>query len=314
MKNKKNIITAPLFVSVILFLMPLSEKLLRLTVNNDSNLLLSASAVQLFIFALPAAFYCKIRGIDFLKHAKVKRPPVSSIPFVAASAFTYFLSAIILLYIEYNLLSFSGEDTLAAAAGAAEPFGIALAYVIVPAVSEELFFRSILLSDYSEFKGPLAIAISALFFAMLHFSFVQFPMYFILGIILATMTYVTQSSFPAITVHLINNTLVVFFGKETGEFLKESSSSVILVFVLVIAFMASFAMMLSSMENIYEKRSMLYESGELPGSRREALNGLAKAGKLDVEEKQLVKNAGIFLSPTFFLSVLMFILITLDII
>ncbi len=314
MKDKKNVITAPLFVSVILFLIPLSEKLLRLTVDTDSNLLLSISAVQLFIFALPAAFYCKIRGIDFLKHAKVTRVPVSSIPFVAASAFTYFLSAIILLYIEYNLLSFSGEDTLIAAVGATEPFGIALAYVIVPAVSEELFFRSILLSDYSEFKGPLAIVTSALFFAMLHFSFIQFPMYFILGIILATMTYVTQSSFPAMTVHLINNALVVFLGKGMAEFLKESSSSVILVFILVIAFMASFTMMLSTMENIYEKRSILYDLGELPGSRRQTLSGLAKAGKLDSEEKQLGKTVGIFLSPTFFLSVLVFVLITFDII
>lgn len=315
MKNKRTAIATPLLVSVILFLIPISEKLLQLTVDRDSNIILSASAVQLFIFAVPVAFYCKIRGLDFFERARVKPLPLSNIPFVIASAFTYLFTAIIILYIEFNFLSFNAESVLVPEASSPDGLGLALAYVIVPAIAEEFFFRSIIISDYSEYNGVVAITVSALFFAMLHFSFVQFPLYFLLGIILAMMTYVTGSSFPAMVVHLINNGATVFFGSSISAFLKESSSSVILAFILVVAFMASIASMLSTMENIYEKRSILYQAGELPGSRRDAVGNMARAGRVEAkEEKTVLRKAGIFLSPTFLLTVFLFILITFDII
>lgn len=286
-----------------------------MTVKYDSNIIFSASAVQLFIFAVPVAFYCKIRGVDFLDHAKVKPLSPSNIPFVIASACTYFFTAIIILYIEFNFLSFDAQSVLVPETSSPEGLGIALAYVIVPAVAEEFFFRSIIISDYSEYNGICAITVSALFFAMLHFSFVQFPLYFLLGVILASMTYVTDSTFPAMTVHLINNTATVFFGSSISSFLAESSSSVILAFILVVAFMASVASMLSSMENIYERRSILYQAGELPGSRRDAVGNMARAGRVEArEEKTILRRAGIFLSPTFFLTVFLFLLITLDVI
>lgn len=316
MKDKKAAITAPLFVAVILFLIPISEKLLMLTVKSDSDVLLSASAVQLFIFAIPMAFYCKIRNVEFARCSKIKHLSLYDLPFTVATAFTYLFASIIILYAEFNLFSISAESALTPAAVVdTDPVGVALAYVIIPAIAEEFFFRSVLISDYSEFGGPVAVIMSSLFFAMLHFSFPQFVLYFALGIILGTLTYVTGTSFPAMLIHLANNTVVIFFGKSISVFLRESSSSFILAFVLVIAFMLSLLMMLSTMENMYERRSLLYESGELPGSRSKMADSLSKAGKVKKNtETDSKSRTGAFLSPTFLLCIGIFILITLDII
>lgn len=297
-----------------MLLIPISEKLLALSVNSDSRILLTASAVQLFIFAIPTAFYCKIRGLEFFEYAKVKRLHWSDLSFTVAGAFTCFFTAIMLMYLQIKLFPTAVSGTVTAIADG-DPLGMLLAYVVVPAVAEEFFFRSIIISDYTEFKGPCAVVISALFFAMLHFSFTSFIMYFIIGILLATITYVTNTSFPATVVHLIYNATIVYGGSGLSEFFKGSSSSFILVFLLTVALMISASIMMSAMENVYALRSELFDSGKLPGSRRAAVKKIAKAGRVEKhEEKHPVKAIPVFLSPTFFLCILIFVLITFDII
>lgn len=294
--------------------MPISERLLKLALDTSDNIVLCASIVQLFIFAIPTAFYCKVMGVSFPSYAKLRLAPVSTIPFIVASAFTYFFTAIIVLYLEINLFSFSSATPLAQATASLDTLSLALSYVIVPAIAEEIFFRSIILSDYSAYKGPSAVVVSAIYFAMLHFSFPHFPLYFILGIILALLTYTTNSSIPSVIIHLINNAVVIFYGEWFNTFLKESASSVILAFILVVAFLISLATFLSTMESLYEQRSILYETGELDGARYDKASNMARAGKLTQESRVVLKNAEVFLSPTFFLSILLFILVILDII
>ncbi len=311
MKNRF-VLSAPLYVAVILLLFPISEKLLAL--SGDSSLVITASAVQLFIFAVPAAFYCKIRGVSFTRHAKIKAVSIYDVPFTLAAALTYFFTAIILLYLEYRLFPVSAGTLSSLPASIEEPAEIILFYIIVPAIAEEIFFRSIILSDYGDVKGPIAISASAIFFAMLHFSFPNFPRYFVLSLILGMITYVTGSSFPSMIIHLINNTLTIFFSDFVGSFLKGSANSVILAFILVVAFMASLALMLSSMETLYERRSALFETGDLPGSRRDTVKNISKAGKVgDNNESVKIKASNIFMSPTMLFCVLIFVLITLDI-
>lgn len=297
---------------MIMLLIPISERLLTLTAANSKYLLLTAGAVQLFIFAVPAAFYCKIKGVDFLGYAKVNPPHIIELPFIIASAFACFFAALILTFIQIKLFPAIDSSEIIRTAAESEPMGILLTYVIIPAFSEEFLFRSIIISDYSGFKGPTAVVTSALFFAMLHFSFRQLPLYFLIGIILATVTYVTNSSFPSTIIHLIYNATVVFMGDGLSEFLNESSSSVILAFILAVVFMISLAAMLSAMENVYEIRGELFAERKLPGSRRAAISEMAKAGKVDRQERKSdLKAIHIILSPTFILCIAAFILMTL---
>lgn len=280
-------------------------------------MILYAAIFELFVFAIPAAFFLKIKDENFLEYSKIKKITFSDMPFILSAAATFVFGAVIILYLQRNFLDASADATslIAPINEDVSLFSVFLYYVLIPALSEELFFRSIIISEYSSYTGPVAITISALFFAMLHFSFAEFPFYFFSGAVLGILTFVTGSVFPAIIIHILNNTVTVFFGQWLTSFLSESSSSVILAFILVVLFLASLLSLLSTMEEIYEKRSIMYDRGIVPGKRRESLLGMAKAGIVEKRVKVNQKTrTNPFLSPTLFMAVVLYILITLNVI
>ena len=318
MKNNNAFLTAPLFVSVVLILINVSEKLLGLISKAESqDIVFSAAILELFIFALPAAFYIKIKNENFLKASKLSPVRFSHLPFILSSFLTYVFGAVIVLYIQMNFLG-AGASTgfLSVTEGVTvSPFSIFLYYVFIPAFAEELFFRSVLISSYSSFRGPVAVVMSSLFFALIHFSFAELPFYFFSGVVLGTLTYVTGSCIPSLILHIINNTVIVYGGSVLGAFLRESSSSIILAFLLVVAFLGSLLSMLSTMEEIYEKKSLAFESGVLPGKRRATLETVARASIMEKrKETHFISAKNVFLSPTFFIVIVLYILITLNVI
>ncbi len=318
MKNNTAPLTAPLFVSVVFLLLGISKRLLSyVSVSDPESMVLYAAIFELFVFAIPAAFFLKIKDENFLEYSKVKKISFSDLPFVLSAAATFVFGAVIILYLQRNFLDASADTASIIDPVKAEVslFSVFLYYVLIPALSEELFFRSIIISEYSSYGGPVAITVSSLFFAMLHFSFAEFPFYFFSGAVLGIITFVTGSAFPAIIIHVLNNTVTVFFGQWLTAFLSESSSSVILAFILVVLFLASVLSLLSTMEDIYEKRSAMYDKGLFPGKRREALLGVAKAGIVEKKTKATAKaRTNPFLSPTLFMALALYILITLNVI
>ncbi|KAA6345306.1 hypothetical protein EZS27_007119 [termite gut metagenome] len=91
-------------------------------------------------------------------------------------------------------------------------FGIVLIALLGP-VFEEILFRGAitkaLLKQYSPLK---AIIISALIFGIIHWNPVQIVGGGFFGLLLAWIYYRTGSLLPGIFVHIINNSLSVFFG------------------------------------------------------------------------------------------------------
>jgi len=82
---------------------------------------------------------------------------------------------------------------------------------LLPAVSEELFFRGVIQKfAYSQTKKPfLAIFISGLVFALMHFSIYEFIPILIAGMVLAWVYYITGSIWMSILLHFLNNGLQV---------------------------------------------------------------------------------------------------------
>ncbi len=282
--------------------MAISEKLIPFITKGD--VVFSAAIIEIFIFSLPAAFFLKLKDESFTSYSLFKRVPFSSIPFVLSSFLTFIFGSVIILYIQRALFR-APASALISLDTEVSGVSIFLCYVLIPAFFEELFFRSVIISEYREFGSAAAILTSALCFAMLHFSFSEFLFYFFAGALLGLVTYVTGSAIPSLFIHLFNNTVTVYYGKALSAFLTESSSSVILAFLLVAAFLASLIWMLYSLEELYSKRSVMYENGSLPGKKTALLEN-GKKGKLTVKD--------IFLSPTFFLTVALFILITTNVI
>ena len=315
MKNNTSSLTAPLFATIVFLLIGISKRLIKfIAVSSPDNTVLYAAILELFVFAIPAAFFLKAKGVNFFEHSKVKTFSFSELPFVLTGIATFLFGSLIILFLQRIFFEFNNEANVMLNAAQVSIMGVLLYYVIVPALCEELFFRSILISEYSSYGGPVAVTVSALFFAMLHFSFTEFPFYFFTGAILGLITYVTGSSIPAIIIHILNNTVTVFFGEALSSFLMESASSIILVFLLVVLFLGSLVLFLSAMEELYERRGIMYDNGILPGKRKELLLGSAKAGIIEKKSKALQTKSNAFLSPTLFLAIVIFILITLNVI
>ena len=80
--------------------------------------------------------------------------------------------------------------------------------IIVP-LSEELVFRGAVLRSLLAWHGErawLMIALSALFFALVHMNPAQMPHAFVMGLLLGWMYWRTGSIVPSFVFHLVNNT------------------------------------------------------------------------------------------------------------
>jgi sodium transport system permease protein len=95
---------------------------------------------------------------------------------------------------------------------------VALAVIaigVVPAICEELLFRGVLFRALaSRFIPLVAIVISSVVFAAYHMALVQLLPTFILGLVVATLTYRARSIIPGMIVHLLNNTIVVLYMRD----------------------------------------------------------------------------------------------------
>lgn len=84
-------------------------------------------------------------------------------------------------------------------------FAVFLAFVLVPALFEELYIHGALLSSLKN-KGILwSVGICALIFAMLHSSAANFLGPLFAAVVYGFLTVVYQSVWPAVIAHLINN-------------------------------------------------------------------------------------------------------------
>lgn len=84
-----------------------------------------------------------------------------------------------------------------------------LALGIIAPLAEEVVFRgAILRSLLEKFSKPwIAIAISALLFALIHLNPAQLPHAFVVGLLLGWMYWRTGSIIPGVLLHVVNNTV-----------------------------------------------------------------------------------------------------------
>ena len=89
-----------------------------------------------------------------------------------------------------------------------------LLFAIIPAFSEELIFRGMILNGFARGIGKIgAIFLSSLLFALIHQSITQFIYPFIMGIVFSVVTIKTGNLFYSMIMHLFNNitTLTIQF-------------------------------------------------------------------------------------------------------
>ncbi len=208
-------ITAPLLVLVV-FLLLLAVRLLGPRIFDRSNEYLLLTVVQAVIFLLPAAIYMKLCHVK-LGRLRIYPFGLNHLLLILSAVTAAASGALLLSFAVSGYESLSGNFVLYGAF--ATPSGdsvpktlyLILAYAALPAFCEEFVFRALLCAEYESSGGSFsAVALTSLWFAMIHFDLRAFPVYLFSGLLLSLTLYATRSFFASFAVHLGYNLISIF--------------------------------------------------------------------------------------------------------
>ncbi len=94
--------------------------------------------------------------------------------------------------------------------------GYIAVFALLPAVSEELLFRGLMLPSLQSSGRLSALVFSSLFFAVFHFNGVMMLYAFLCGMVIGTARLVTGRLYPCIIIHFIVNSAAVLIPFLTG--------------------------------------------------------------------------------------------------
>ena len=158
--------------------------------------------------ALGLAFYLKI-GEKAAVTVKKERI-LHSIPFFAPTLLLIIGISAVTSY----LLAMFGKSNVTDVSG--KLWVELLQHALLPAVLEEILFRFIPVKLLGKRSPRAVMLVSPIFFALIHLNLFQIPYALFAGSMLAFLTLATGSVFPAILLHLINNTISVIWMRNPG--------------------------------------------------------------------------------------------------
>ena len=261
--KKKHVVLTPSAVVLCTYILLLLSKIADVTLINRENEYYSVVILQLMIFLLPGAIWCKFNGEGYTKGLRLRLPKASSILLVISGAMLMISGSLTLSALLGGLDSlsknFSLYDTFISKTDGSIPSALYLlvAYAIIPAVCEEFIFRGILCYEYENGGVLRAVVFSSVFFAMLHFNPVNILVYLFSGVILALVLYGSRSLVGAVITHLLYN-LFGLFGQPYMNLLYRSTGSTnFFLFIVVFCFLLSAAVFCHEASRLYKK--YLYE-------------------------------------------------------
>lgn len=88
-----------------------------------------------------------------------------------------------------------------------------LLHAVLPTILEEMLFRYLPLKLIAPYSGRWCIILSSLYFALIHMNAYQIPYALFAGLVFITLDLMAGSVWPSVILHLLNNTVSVFFIK-----------------------------------------------------------------------------------------------------
>ncbi len=238
--------TIMLFAVMFFWYVPVVYIMALFGVNNISILtdpfvseIVQIVAALLYVIPFFILLKCKRKKIqDVMSFSKPKNkltiPYLLSglgIALIFSVASNYFCIFLILLGINVPQISI---EPLTGVMGVTVTF---IASVIMPALLEEFAMRGVVLGVLRRFGDKVAIFCSALMFGIMHASIFQIPFTFLFGLFLGIVVVKTESLWPAILLHAINNAnatisgyMSLYFGDTVGYYY--SQTVFILAFIL----------------------------------------------------------------------------------
>ena len=258
-KGKKSIVLQPTAVVLTTYILLLFSKIIDLTLINRDNEYLSVVILQMMIFLIPAAIWCRFSGEKYIRSLRINVPKADTLPLIIAAAVLMISDGVLLSLIFGGLESlsenFSLYDTFISKDDGTAPVKLylILAYAALPAICEEFVYRGILCHEYERGGVMRAVIISSLFFALLHFDIKNLPVYFFSGVILSMTMYATRSIFGAIIAHFLYNLFGVFGQPYMNTFYNITKSTTLFVIVFGFLFLASASVFCAECSRLYKR-------------------------------------------------------------
>ena len=209
----KNVHGAPLILLIITVLLIVAGQADLSFLSIEGNAYLTSAVLQILIFAVPSAIYARARGRKYITHMRLRFFKAVDLPLmIFALGFMLFGGATLSFYIyRFAPELFKSASAVVSDGSRGNAFYAVISVAILPAITEEFLYRGIVVTEYERNGVALAVVLSALTFALIHFDLVKIPVYFFHGIILALVLYATRSLFASMIIHAANNILVMFF-------------------------------------------------------------------------------------------------------
>lgn len=257
MRDKK-VIYAPVFVSVIMVLLLISDNIIDTAVLNGTDYYLSLAVVNLIVYMLPLAFYCKVQNVMFFKALKFNLFSYRNLLLTICLALMFLLG--LLMFIALDLYYFNGSIYAShikpyAFNSSGEHVYAVLALIVVPALVKELLFRGVVLNDYRSYGIVWSIIMSTLLFSLASMSFVELPKLLYVGLFFGIIGAVTDSVIPSFVLHMIYNIFDIYIEDTVVTYIKKISDSAMPLFVLGVLLLFTLFCTFSVLESIYRKKS-----------------------------------------------------------
>ena len=237
----------------------LFSKIVDLTFINRENEYYTVVILQLMIFLLPGAIWCKYRGDGYLRGLRMRLPRPNSFLIILSGTLLMISGGLLLSVLFGGLESlsknFSLYDTFISKTNGTIPATayLFIAYAVIPAICEEFIFRGILCHEYEKGGVVRAVVFSSLFFAMLHFNPINILTYLFSGVILALVLYASRSLFAAVITHLLYNIFGLFGQRYMNTLYRITGSETFFIFIVAFVFLLSAALFCRQGAKLYKK-------------------------------------------------------------
>lgn len=284
------------------FVLLLLSRLLDVLLLDRDNEYLAVVLLQILIFVIPGYLFLRFRGKGYVKRLRLRAPGFDHLLLLASAAGTLITGCFLLSVLMGNLSagqSFVLYDTFTSHQDGTT-LGVVyliLAYAILPAVCEELIFRGILCAEFEGKGVACAVAVSSIFFSMLHFNLPAMPVYLFAGVILSLTLYATRSVFCTVIVHFLYNLFCLFGQSGFADFYVTQSATTLFLILMIAALLLCLAV-------FFGESSRLYRAYAKQG----ASDAYRPTQKLSA--KQIAKNSALaFASPGAILCVVLYLII-----
>ncbi|MBE6530716.1 MAG: CPBP family intramembrane metalloprotease [Ruminococcaceae bacterium] len=268
--DEKRIVLQPTVVVLATYILLLLSKIIDLTLINRDNEYMSVVILQMMIFLIPAAVWCRFSGERYIRSLRIRPIKANSVLIIIAAALLMTSGGILLSLLFGGLESLSANfslyNTFVSKDDGTAPIKLylILAYAVLPAIGEEFVYRGILCHEYEKGGVMRAIALSSLFFALLHFDVKNLPVYLFAGAILAITMYATRSLLGAVIAHFLYNLFGLFGQPYINTFYNITGSTEFFVFILGFVFLGSAALFCGEASRLYR----IYLARSYPSSYR----------------------------------------------